>query len=48
MICRQCGDAADRQAPASEHCDTQPGPGAACDCAHRTDDYRQQPATEEQ
>lgn len=47
MICSKCGEAADCQAPASEHCDAKQGPGAACDCQHRTDDYRQQPAEQQ-
>ncbi|SEO83277.1 hypothetical protein [Actinacidiphila rubida] len=40
MICLTCRIAADAQAPADQHCDTVPGPGAACDCQHRTDRYR--------
>ena len=39
MICQQCSNAADQQAPASEHCNTKPGPGAPCDCAHRTSGF---------
>jgi hypothetical protein len=40
VICHICAAAADRRAPAAEHCTSTGGPGAACDCAHRTDRYR--------
>jgi hypothetical protein len=44
MICARCQDAADRRAPADQHCDCPGGPGAPCDCQHRTDRYRPVPA----
>lgn len=40
MICAQCSQAADRHAPRDQHCNTTPGPGAACDCQHRVERYR--------
>lgn len=43
MICARCKDAADRHAPADQHCDSPGGPGAPCDCAHRTDRYQPAP-----
>ncbi|MDX2702180.1 hypothetical protein PV350_04875 [Streptomyces sp. PA03-6a] len=46
MICQPCRDAADLRAPASEHCGGAPGPGAPCDCQHRTDRYRPAPETD--
>lgn len=47
MVCGKCAHAADNRLPASEHCDATGGPGARCDCAHRTDLYRTEPAGEE-
>lgn len=43
MICLPCRTAADAHAPADQHCDAQPGPGAACDCQHRVDRYQPNP-----
>lgn len=43
MICSTCATAADAHAPAGQHCDATGGPGARCDCAHRTDRYRPAP-----
>ena len=40
MICRTCATAADARAPRDQHCTSVGGPGAACDCAHRTARYR--------
>jgi len=50
MVCSQCAQAADQHLPADQHCDSTGGPGAACDCAHRTDLYHPQPepASEQQ
>lgn len=45
MICQPCRDAADTHAPADQHCTSTGGPGAPCDCAHRTDRYRTTPET---
>lgn len=47
MICAQCSQAADQHAPRDQHCDTTPGPGAACDCAHRVERYRTPANTKE-
>lgn len=44
MICTRCARAADQRAPRDQHCDSPGGPGAPCDCAHRTDRYRATPA----
>jgi hypothetical protein len=43
VICLPCRTAADARAPRDQHCNTVPGPGAACDCQHRTDRYQPQP-----
>lgn len=40
MICQPCAAAADARAPRSQHCTSEGGPGAACDCQHRTDLYQ--------
>lgn len=40
MICPRCRDAADHNQPRTAHCNTDGGPGAPCDCQHRTDRYR--------
>lgn len=40
MICPRCRDAADNALPRTAHCDADGGPGARCDCQHRTDRYR--------
>lgn len=39
MICAQCANAADNRLDPDAHCDVQGGPGACCDCQHRTDHY---------
>ncbi|NUP48078.1 MAG: hypothetical protein HOW97_12300 [Catenulispora sp.] len=38
MICKPCGDAANRQAPADQHCGDE-----KCMCGHRTDRYQTAP-----
>lgn len=40
MICRDCCEAADRQAGREAHCDADGAPDAACCCQHRTNRYR--------
>jgi hypothetical protein len=44
VICPRCAAAADRRMPTDQHCTSQGGPGASCDCQHRTDRYRPAPA----
>lgn len=40
MICQTCAAAADNRLVRDMHCDSEGGPGAACDCQHRVDRYR--------
>lgn len=45
MVCARCAHAADNHLPADQHCSQAcGGPGRRCDCQHRVDDYRKEPA----
>lgn len=48
MICPRCRHAADNALPRTAHCDTTGGPGARCDCQHRTERYRKPAAQPEE